>query len=190
MNGPVFDAITRDMEEVYTRRGFVRLLGGAAAIGAMVAVGHAAPAVAKRNKKNRKRKKNGNQQIPQTCQVGTPVGAVSVPATGTTVNTPVLTQGQRYRLRASGFWNSNATHGQDAFADFEVATPTTFVTTFQGVRLGLSVDGGSADVWGSYTTSHVYEQVVVGQGRALALGMTDLVFTDNSGSVLVEVLCA
>jgi hypothetical protein len=30
----------------------------------------------------------------------------------------------------------------------------------------------------------------VGQGRALALRMTDVVFTDNSGSVLVEVLCA
>ena len=192
MQAPVFDAIARDMGEGSTRRNFVRLLGGAAAMGAVAVVsrGESVEAKRKRNKKNRKRKKNGNQQTPQTCQVGTQVGAVSVPATGTTVNTPVLTQGQRYRLRASGFWNSNATHGQDAFADFEVATPTTFVTTFQGVRLGLAVDGGSADVWGSYTTSHVYEQVVVGQGRALALGMTDLVFTDNSGSVLVEVLCA
>src|SRR5918993_108236 len=190
MKAPVFDEIARDLGEVSTRRNVLRLLGGAAAMSAVAVVsrGESVEAKRKRNKKNRKRKKNGNQQIPQTCQVGTQVGAVSVPATGTTVNTPVLTQGQRYRLRASGFWNSNATHGQDAFADFEVATPTTFVTTFQGVRLGLAVDGGSADVWGSYTTSHVYEQVVVGQGRALALAMTDLVFTDNSGSVLVEVL--
>ena len=194
MKAPVFDEIARDLGEVSTRRNVLRLLGGAAAMSAVAVVsrGESVEAKGKRNKRNKRknRKKNGNQQTPQTCQVGTQVGAVSVPATGTTVNTPVLTQGQRYRLRASGFWNSNATHGQDAFADFEVATPTTFVTTFQGVRLGLAVDGGSADVWGSYTTSHVYEQVVVGQGRALALGMTDLVFTDNSGSVLVEVLCA
>jgi rhodanese-related sulfurtransferase len=70
------------------------------------------------------------------------------------------------------------------------ADPTKVVTTFQGVRLGLSVDGGSADVWGSYTTSHVYEHEVIGQGRTLALRMTDVVFTDNSASVLVEVLCA
>jgi hypothetical protein len=70
------------------------------------------------------------------------------------------------------------------------ADPTKVVTTFQGVRLGLSVDGGSADVWGSYTTSHVYEHEVIGQGRAVALRMTDVVFTDNSASVLVEVLCA
>jgi hypothetical protein len=195
MNGPVFDAITRDMEEVSTRRGFVRLLGGAAAIGAMVAVGHAAPAVAKRNKKNRKRKKKGNAtgntQTPQTtCQPGAQIGAVSVPATGATVSTPVLTQGQRYRLRASGFWSSNATNGQDAFADFPFANPNAPVTTFQGVRLGLSVDGGSADVWGSYNTNHVYEREVVGQGAALTLRCSDLIHTDNSGAVLVEVLCA
>ena len=44
-------------------------------------------------------------------------------ATVATVSTTVLTQGQRYRLRASGFWTSNATHGQDAFADFEFADP-------------------------------------------------------------------
>ena len=58
------------------------------------------------------------------------------------------------------------------------------------MRLGLSVDGGSADVWGSYTIGHVYEREVVGQGRALSLRMTDVIHADNSGSVLVEVLCA
>jgi hypothetical protein len=106
------------------------------------------------------------------------------------VSTPVLAQGQRYRLRASGFWSSNATHGQDAFADFEFANPAAVVTTFEGVRLGLSIDGGSADVWGSYSTGHVYEREVVGQGAALSLRCSDKVHTDNSGSVLVEVLCA
>ena len=158
-------------------------------MGAVAVIGAGDGAEAKR-KRGKKGKGKGNGQQGTVCQPGQQVGAVSVPGTGATVTTPVLQQGQRYRLRASGFWSTNATRGLDAFADFAFADPTTPVTTFQGVRLGLSVDGGSADGWGSYTTSHVYEQEVVGQGRALSLRCSDVVHTDNSGSVLVEILCA
>ena len=188
MKAPVFDGIARDMGEASSRRTFVRLVGGVAAMGAIAAVSRGESAEAKKGRKKRGKRK---KQTPgQTCQSGTQVGAVSVPATGVAVNTPVLTQGQRYRLRASGFWSSNATHGQDAFADFEFADPTKVVTTFQGVRLGLSVDGGSADVWGTYTTGHVYEREVIGQGKALSLRYTDPIVTDNSGSLLVDDFCA
>ena len=38
MQAPVFDGITRDLGEVSTRRRFFRLLGGAAALGAVAAV--------------------------------------------------------------------------------------------------------------------------------------------------------
>ena len=191
MQAPVFDAIARDLGAVATRRTVVRLLGGAAALAAVAAVsrGEAAAAKGKRHKKNRKKQKRTQPKQP-TCPSGRPVGAVSVPGSGASVSTPVLSPGQRYRLRASGFWTSNATHGQDAFADFLLADPAVVVTTFAGVRLGLAVDGGSADGWGSYSPTHGYEREVVGQGAALSLRMTDLVHTDNSGSVLVEVLCA
>ena len=118
------------------------------------------------------------------------IGAVSVPGSDSTVFTPVLRQGQRYRLRATGIWLSNPTHGQDAFADFLFADPTTFTTTFQGIRLGLSVGGGSPNGWGAYTTTHVYERTVTGQGAALSLRCNDVVHADNSGTVLVEVFCA
>ena len=194
MQSPVIDGIARELGAVSTRRSFVHLLGAATAMSAVAVVARGEAAEAKR--KGRKKKKNKNKntpttQTPQTiCQSGSQVGAVSVPGTGASVSTPVLAQGQRYRLRASGFWSSNATHGQDAFADFEFANPNAVVTTFEGVRLGLSIDGGSADVWGSYTTNHVYEREVVGQGAALSLRCSDKVHTDNSGSVLVEVLCA
>jgi hypothetical protein len=186
MKVSVIDAITRDLGEVATRRHFVRLLGGGAALGAVVVTTQAEPAAAKR----KRRKKGNNKKKQAICRPGSQLGAVSVPATGATVTTPVLLQGQRYRLRASGFWLSNATHGQDAFADFEIAAPTKVVTTFQGVRLGLSVDGGNTDLWGSYTTNHVYEREVVGQGAALSLRCSDVVHADNSGAVLVEILCA
>ena len=68
--------------------------------------------------------------------------------------------------------------------------PNASVTTAGAVRLGLSVDGGSPDLWGSYTTTHLYEREVTGQGAALSLRYTDPIVTDNSGSLLVDVFCA
>ena len=171
-----------------TRRGVLRFAGGAATIAVLAALGGSPVDAKRRGKGKGKGKSKKQQQV--ICQAGQTVGSVSVPATGTTVSTPILAAGQRYRLRASGFWSSNATHGQDAFADFEFATPATPVTTFQGVRLGLEVDGGSPDFWGSYSTGHVYEREIVGQGRAVTLRCSDVVFTDNSGTVLVDIFCA
>ena len=127
-----------------------------------------------------------------TCPPGSSVGAVSVPATGGTVSTPVLASGQKYRLRATGFWITNATHGNDATADFLLANPADLanvVKIFNGVRLGLSVDGGSPDVWGEYNVAHTYEREVTGTGAALTLKYTDPITTDNSGSLSVEVFC-
>ncbi len=196
MKAPVFDAVTRNMTEVSTRRGFVRLLGGAVAMGAVVAVAQAEPADAKR-KRNKRRKKNKNPQTPQTppttpttCSRGTQVGAVSVPATGAKVSTPILVAGQRYRLRASGFWNTNANDGNDAVAAFPFANPNAPVLVAGGVRVGLAVDDGSPDLWGSYTTTHLYEREVLGQGAALSLHYVDPITADNSGSLLVDIFCA
>ena len=182
MKAPVFDGISRDLGQVSTRRSLVRLLGGAAALGSVAVVGRGETDARKGKKGGRKKKK--------TCKPGTSQGSVSVPATGATVTTPVLKQGQRYRLRATGFWSTNATYGNDAFAAFPLANVNAPELTYQGVRLGLSVDGGSPDLWGSYTTSHIYEREVVGQGAALSLRYTDPVPADNSGSLLVEVFCA
>ena len=191
METKTFNGITRNLGSSLNRRSALRgLFAGAAAAVARGALLQDEDASAKRRKKKGKGKGKGNGGQQAICQPGTQIGAVSVPATGVSVNTPVLVAGQRYRLRASGFWASNATNGQDAFADFPFADPTKFTTTFEGVRLGLSVNGGSPDQWGSYNTGHVYEQVVVGQGAALSLRCSDAVFTDNSGSVLVEILCA
>jgi hypothetical protein len=142
---------------------------------------------ARKKKKQRKQKK---QKAGQRCRTGKQFGSISVPASGASVSTPVLKKGQRYRLRASGFWNTNATHGNDAFAAFPFANPNAPVTTFEGARLGLSVDGDSPDQWGSYSAGHIYEREVIGQGAALSLRFTDPVPADNSGSLLVDVFCA
>jgi hypothetical protein len=148
-----------------------------------------------RNKKKRKKRKKAQPvqqdgQNGQMCPTGQQLRIVSVPSSGSTVSTPVLAAGQRYRLRASGFWNTNPQYGNDAFAALAFANPNAPETTYQNVRLGLSVDGGSPDQWGNYTTSHIYERQIIGQGAALSLRFTDPVPADNSGSLLVEIFCA
>jgi hypothetical protein len=138
----------------------------------------------------KKKKKKKPKKPRATCPAGMEIGSVVVPGTGATVDTPVLKQGQRYRLRAVGFWLSSTVAGQDAFANFPLASPNTPVLDAGGVRLGLSVADGSPAAWGSYTTTHIYEREVTGEGAPLSLRCKDPITEDNSGAVLVQVLCA
>jgi hypothetical protein len=177
-----FDGLATKVGEISSRRQAVKWLGG---IGAASLV-----AVAGRSGVEAKKKKRNKKQKGKTCTPGTSVGSVSVPANDTTVNTPVLNAGQRYRLRAVGFWLTNATFGNDAFAAFPLANPNAPETTFQGVRLGLSVNGGSPDQWGTYNANHTYEQQITGQGGSVTLRFTDPVPADNSGSLTVDIFCA
>jgi hypothetical protein len=145
-------------------------------------------AVEARKKRKKRKKKQPNGQT--TCQPGTSIGSVRVSASGADVRTPVLAEGQRYYLRTTGFWYTNSTHGNDAFASFALNNPGVPIPEFQGVRLGLSVDGGSPDEWGSYHLTHNYEREVVGQGKTLKLQYTDPKTNDNSGSMTVDIVCA
>jgi hypothetical protein len=126
----------------------------------------------------------------QRCQPGKSFATISVPANGSTATSPNLQRGQSYRLRATGFWNTNAQFGNDAFAAFPFANPNAPELTFQGVRLGLSVNGGSPDQWGSYNSGHTYEQVITGQGQGATFRFTDPQTNDNSGSLTVTIECA
>lgn len=177
------DVLTRSLRGLRSRRAAMH---GLAALGLGLGTARLAdPATAKKRKKKRKK---GKPRV--ACRPGQIVDVVDVPGTGAGIITAVLKQGQRYRLRASGFWRSNATHGQDAFADFELANPTKTVTKFNGVRLGLAVDGNSPDQWGSYSTTHVYERVLIGEGKGLEMVCNDVVHADNAGTLRVEVICA
>src|SRR3954447_2288783 len=109
-----FDTLTTKVGAISSRRSILKLIGGVAASGLVAVAGHNA-ADAKKKKKNKKQKPQPTQQ---TCVPGTSIGSVSVPATGTAVSTPALAAGQRYRLRAVGFWSTNAATGNDAFAAF------------------------------------------------------------------------
>ena len=112
-----------------------------------------------------------------------------MPSNGTEITTPVLERGQRYTLRASGFWSTNGSYFNDAAAAFHAADPRDVHLFHNGVRLGLSVDGGSPDVWGTYALSHEYTTAVTGQGREVSLRMQDSVYTDNARLLNLEVIC-
>ncbi len=178
-----FDRLTRTLAAGASRRGVMR--GLAAGLVAAAAGGTTiADIAAKKKRPNKPNKPN------KTCKPGTVVASVSVPATGGTATTPNLKSGQRYRLVANGFWATNAEFGNDAVASFPFNDPTKPVLEFEGVRLGLTVDGGSPNLWGAYTTGHTYEQIVTGQGRSLQLRYADKVYSDNSGTLTVDVICA
>lgn len=182
MDKTTFDRMTRTRGTGATRRG---VLGGlAASLGAAVA---GAPAVAGALEAERRKKKRKKAKV---CRRGQQVASVQVPASGATALSPVLRRGQRYRLRAVGAWTTNAQFGNDAFAAFPFANPNAPETVFQGVRLGLAVDGGSPDQWGSYNPNHIYERQVVGRGTRLSFRFTDPAPADNSGTLTVDILCA
>jgi hypothetical protein len=185
MNLDHISNLTSSLNTRASRRDVMRGLVGT---GLGIAALRLPEAVEAKKRKKRKKRKNGNNG--QICEPGMAIGTVTVPATGAVVSTPVLVVGQRYRLQATGFWNTNATYGADAFASFKLANPGETATTYQGVRIGLSVDGGSPDQWGSYNITHNYEREVVGQGKALSLRYTDPVTSDNSGSLTVKIVCA
>jgi hypothetical protein len=175
-----FDRMNATMGAAASRRGVLR--GVLAALGAAVADGLA---VAETPAK----KKKGKGKAP-TCRPGKVVATIPVPASGAAVTTPVLRRGQAYRLRASGYWSTNAQYGNDAYAAFPVTNPNQYERYYQNTRLGLSVDGQSADFWGAYNANHAYERTVTGQNRAISFAFSDRGYADNSGTLTVEVRCA
>ena len=152
-----------------TRRGALRFLAGIAMTGSGLAALGSADADAK-NKKNKRKGKKGGKGI---C--GDKKRArVQVPHDGTVVYTEKLEAGKRYRLRVSDFVTATAPLrpdpvGIDAGYVFrQDGGSVTASDSANGVDYGLSVDGESAS-WGGYTSNHVYERKVVGQGKKLAL---------------------
>jgi hypothetical protein len=177
------------------------ILRGVIAAFAVVAGGGIATSAMAKNRKNakkakrqKKRAQNKTPQTPQTpqtpiCPRGTSLTFLSVPADGSVVSTPVLETGRRYLLRADGFWVTSGNENVDAFASYPAGNPSQPVLSKAGVRLGLSVDGGSPDLWGAYSLTHRYEMEVIGQGRPVSLMMFDSDYSENSRLLTVEVAC-
>jgi hypothetical protein len=199
------DETTRDIDDVAlaaaggaSRRTVLR--GLAATLLATAGGGIAANTQAKKTggkKKRKNKKKHKGQQkpptqtpTPQTCVPGEFIARVSVPADGSTVNTPVLLDNVDYVLRPSGFWGTTNDLLQDAFAAFTFADPQSPRLNIDGVRTGLLLDGELPDIWGPYKPNHSYGLVVIGKGKPIGFRMLDSNYTGNNGVVHVDITCA
>jgi hypothetical protein len=149
-------------------------------------------------KKKRRKKKGTPQPKPDprpqgACSEVTTVTFLSVPADGSIVETPVLKKGQIYHLRADGWWGHGGEYANDAYARFRFAAPSEHTLFENGVRLGLSVNGNSPDLWGnspdSYDPSHRYTMALVGKDAPATLRMLDSDYSENHRLLTVEVVC-
>jgi hypothetical protein len=201
MKATGLDGFSRELGAGSTRRGFFRLLGSVAAVGAVSALGASqlseSAAAKRRGKKRRKRNKTRQPQPDQNqvCRPGTTVAQLTVGGNGAIVETPVLMQGQKYRFQASGAAALSSLFAFDAEYIFANANTTTGTDVDSGIDAGLSIDDPTADndkgpKWGAYNPNHIYETDYVGKGRPAQLRLHDGDYTDNSGSVLVTITCA
>jgi hypothetical protein len=195
-----FDELAQEFGSVSNRRGFLRLLGGSAAVAVVASTG-LGEAEAKRKKKGKGKGKGKGQGQGQNqnsvCRAGEQIAQLAVPYSGVVIQTPVLAQGQRYTVTVSGAAATNGVHSVDAEYDFITATPADVTKTTDvavGVDVGLAIDDATIDAtktpkWGPYNPAHVYSQQITGQGRSASLQMQDSIYTDNSGAVTVTITC-
>jgi hypothetical protein len=178
-----------------SRRSVLR--GLAAALAATAGGGIASSALAKK-KRQKKRNKPAPTPTPDprpqsACSEVTTIAFVSARADGSVVETPVLKKGQIYHLRADGWWGEGGEYATDAYARFRFKAPSEHTLFDGGVRVGLSVNGNSPDLWSNkldgYDQSHRYTMAIVGKDAPATLKMIDSDYSDNHRELTVEVVC-
>ena len=180
-----------------SRRSILRGLAATLLVAAGGGMAASSQAKKRRGRKNRKksRKKSqqgprGQQPQPATCTPGEVIARVSVPADGSTVESPVLLKNVDYVIKPSGFWGTGSNILQDAVASFTFADPFSPRLFTDGVRTGLLLDDVLPDVWGPYQPNHSYGIVVIGKGKPVRFRMLDSGYTGNNGVVHVDISCA
>lgn len=119
-------------------------------------------------------------------QFGSPL---TIPASGTIVTTPALTDGRLYEFDVSGEWfyDGNASHRADMA--FSTADGWGSASKLPGAR-SLMIDGQKqSDTTVGYRNSHIYQAVAyTGSGGGVPLKIFDNSYTDgNSGSLTVTI---
>lgn len=166
--------------------------------------GIASDTLARKRRKKKKGKKNPkNQPLPtpnpgprSACSEVTPIAFISVPSDGSVVETPVLEKGQIYHLRAEGWWAQGGEYANDAYARYRYHAENEYNLSENGVRLGISVNGQSPDLWGhsanpaeNYNLGHRYTMALVGRDAPVTLRVQDSNYNDNGRDLYVEVVC-
>ena len=182
-----------------SRRAVVR--GLAAGLLAAVSGGVASDTLAKKRKRKRKKGTPKSQPTPDpkpqiVCSEVTSIAFINVPSDGSIVETPVLKKGQIYHLRAEGWWAQGGEYANDAYARYRYHADAEYNLYENGVRLGISVNGQSPDLWGNsadpdenYKLNHRYTMALVGKDAPATLRVQDSNYNDNSRDLYVEVFC-
>ena len=200
------DQVARSLAVGPSRRTMVR--GLATGLIAVTGGGIASDTLARKRRKNKKNKKRGkktpeSQPIPipdpgprSACSEVTSIAFISVPSNGTVVETPILENGQIYHLRAEGWWAQGGEYANDAYARYRYHAKNEYNLSENGVRLGISVNGHSPDLWGhsadpaeNYNLAHEYTMALVGKGAPVTLRVQDSNYNDNGRDLYVEVFC-
>lgn len=119
-------------------------------------------------------------------QVGS---ALSIPATGTPVTTPILTEGRIYEFDVSGTWQYDGNTLHQADMAFSTADGWSSASKVPGGR-SLVIDGlKQSDTGVAYRASHNYTGIsYTGDDRAINLSIFDNIYTDgNTGSLTVTI---
>ncbi len=126
------------------------------------------------------------------------VELMTVSCDGTTeTSTTVLSLGTTYKLRASGTCQVGTGGGGvpimcDAeYYDFN--DPKDTFGTMNPIDRGVAINDDVVDIvgppdWGSYALGHVYEVDFVGLDSTITATFYDSVYSNNSGSITVEIL--
>ena len=129
-----------------------------------------------------------------------PVETVSVPVNGSTVpSTLSLTSGTVYKIRVSGTAHVGVqgdSTGDAEYADFS-NVPTSVINSCGDstttVDLGLGVndaqnDSSKSPNWGAFSGNHTYTVDFTGTGAPVSFTYHDCDYSDNSGTLMVEIL--
>ena len=117
---------------------------------------------------------------------------LTVPATGEVVtSTVVLVSGASYQLVATGEVTVRDGYGGDADYWYDVVFGVGGDSS-GGVDIGLAVndtviDGDRSPDWGEYTESHSYQSTMGGTGSTLTAQYHDPNFSNNGGSMSLEI---
>ena len=119
------------------------------------------------------------------------VETLTIDSNGSFAYSQPLSEGNSYRLVASGFIDlaNGAVFGDADWFDFSNPKDT---SPPENVDVGLAIDDPVVDLtlnpdWGPYNAQHVYETMYVGTGMPLEARYHDGAYGNNSGTMSLEI---
>ena len=139
------------------------------------------------------------------CEPGRLLDTINVPCKGTIVKSSfTLAKGVHYKVQASGMCylgykghpnlgpDGDAEYGFDGFNAKNLGAVIDRCPSSSD--LGIGIDHAKIELtktpnWGVYNSSHIYSIDFAGKGEPISLNYHDCAFSDNQGTLTVEIFC-